>query len=75
MPDHHDFDVVLAEALFSAYHEEGPDPWKTEDGLSVPSWGELSQRVRNKWTAVAVEAQAILSSQKRAEGRTSGDVL
>jgi hypothetical protein len=60
MPDLHEYSRVLAEALFCAYNEEGPNPWKTFDGRDVPRWTGLNEQVRGKWRAVAVEAMAIL---------------
>lgn len=43
----------LAQKMFVAYNDQGPNPWKTFDGRSVPSWDELSDQVREKWFAAA----------------------
>lgn len=46
----------LAQQLFNAYNNRGPNPWKTWDGKPVPLWDALSDQVRMKWTAVARES-------------------
>ncbi len=47
---------AFAEALFTAYNDQGPNPWKTFDGRDVPRWPELSEQVVEKWRAVARRA-------------------
>lgn len=47
---------AIAKKLFNAYNAQGPNPWKTWDGKDVPTWDELNDQVRYKWTAVAVAA-------------------
>lgn len=47
----------LAEHMFNAYNEQGPNPWKTFDGRDVPRWAELNDQVRAKWVAAAVRAR------------------
>lgn len=42
-----------AKAMFDAYNEQGPNPWKTFDGRDVPRWHELNDQVRAKWCAAA----------------------
>lgn len=44
---------ALAVALFNAYNEQGPNPWKTWDGNDVPRWEQVNDQVRAKWSAVA----------------------
>ncbi len=46
----------VAERLFNAYNEQGPNPWKTFDGRDVPRWEALNDQVRAKWTAAALVA-------------------
>ncbi len=48
--------VHLAQEMFAAYNEEGPNPWKTWDGKDVPRWDELNDQVRGKWIAAAKRA-------------------
>ncbi len=48
--------AALAIAMFAAYNEAGPTPWKTWDGKDVPRWGDLNDAVRAKWEAAAEEA-------------------
>lgn len=43
----------LAEALFVAYNEQGPNPWETFDRRPVPQWSKLGIQVVEKWRAVA----------------------
>lgn len=43
----------LAVAMFNAYNEQGPNPWKTFDGREVPRWDGLNDQVRAKWLAAA----------------------
>lgn len=56
--DYFDEDDVeqLAQNLFTAYNDEGPNPWKTWDGKDVPRWENLSGQVLRKWRAVARRA-------------------
>lgn len=58
----HGLETALAEALFIAYNEQGPNPWKTWDGKDVPRWPALSAQVVEKWRAVA---RAALAEQER----------
>lgn len=51
---------TLARALFEAYNEEGPNPWKTFDGRDVPRWEGLTDQVRAKWIAAARRAAELL---------------
>lgn len=53
-------DVVLAEAMFNAYNEHGPNPWQTFDGRDVPRWDAINDAVRAKWTASAKKARELL---------------
>jgi hypothetical protein len=41
----------LAEEMFNAYNEQGPNPWKTFDGRDVPRWDAITDQVRAKWEA------------------------
>lgn len=50
----------IAEALFNAYNEESPNPWKTFDGRDVPRWNALSEQVRTKWRAAARKASELI---------------
>jgi hypothetical protein len=50
---------LLAEQLFNAYNEQGPNPWKTFDGRDVPKWEALTPQVLAKWIAVAVAAKKL----------------
>ena len=43
----------IAEAMFIAYNEESPNPWKTWDNKDVPRWDALNDQVRAKWKAAA----------------------
>ena len=49
----------VAEQMFNAYNEQGPNPWKTFDGRDVPRWDAITDQVRAKWEAAAGCAQAI----------------
>lgn len=51
-------DRPLEQALFEAYNESGPNPWKAYDGKPVPTWEQLPSlphgpQVMAKWKAVA----------------------
>lgn len=46
----------LAQQMFDAYNEQGPNPWKTFDGRDVPRWDALNDQVRAKWVAAAKRA-------------------
>lgn len=46
----------LAQKMFQAYNDQGPNPWKTFDGRSVPTWDQISDQVRAKWIAAAEAA-------------------
>lgn len=48
--------MKMAEALFNAYNDQGPNPWKTFDGRDVPRWPDLSIQVKIKWEAAAERA-------------------
>lgn len=52
----------VAEQLFNAYNEEGPNPWKTFDGRDVPRWEGLNDAVRAKWVAVAAAARPLVNA-------------
>lgn len=52
---------MLAQKMFDAYNQEGPNPWKTFDGRDVPRWEALSDQVRGKWIAAARCARFLLS--------------
>jgi hypothetical protein len=54
----------MAEQLFNAYNEQGPNPWKTWDGKDVPRWDAINDQVRAKWRAVADLAQIAVSLMK-----------
>lgn len=45
---------LIAEALFSAYSEEGPS------FPAPPTWMDIGEPERRRWIAVAVEALSIL---------------
>jgi hypothetical protein len=53
-------EVTLAQEMFQAYNDQGPNPWKTFDGRDVPRWPELSEQVQAKWRASAHKAKEIL---------------
>jgi hypothetical protein len=55
-------DDGLAEKMFNAYNEQGPNPWKTFDGRDVPRWDAINDQVRAKWNAAADCARKTLSS-------------
>jgi len=60
----------LAQELFQAYNDQGPNPWKTHDGKPVPPWNELSEQVQAKWTAVAfhvIERWAVQQMRSKAD--------
>lgn len=50
----------MAHAMFDAYNEQGPNPWKTHDGRAVPRWQELNDQVRGKWEAAAWRAAELV---------------
>jgi hypothetical protein len=52
---------AIAEQLFNAYNEQGPNPWKTFDGRDVPRWPDLTDQVREKWKAAALKAIEVLA--------------
>lgn len=52
----------LAEEMFNAYNEQGPNPWKTYDGKDVPRWDSLNDQVRAKWKAAADLAIDVIAS-------------
>lgn len=54
-------DELLAERLFNAYNEQGPNAWKTFDGRDVPKWEAVGPSVLAKWIAVARAAKALQS--------------
>lgn len=56
-----DAERVLAQKMFDAYNQEGPNPWKTFDGRDVPQWEGLSDQVRGKWIAAARCARQLLT--------------
>lgn len=47
--------------MFDAYNATGPNPNKTWDGKDVPTWENLNDQVRGKWTGAAVEAVKALA--------------
>lgn len=57
-------DVLIAQQLFDAYNEKGPNPWKTHDGKDVPRWDALGAQVQGKWVAVVQRATALLAPPK-----------
>lgn len=50
---------AVARKMYQAYNDQGPNPWKTFDGRSVPTWDEINDQVRGKWIAAAVEARKL----------------
>jgi hypothetical protein len=62
-PEATNFAIELARAMFDAYNEQGPNPWKTFDGRDVPRWDELNDQVRSKWEAAAQKAIAWLGNK------------
>lgn len=52
----------LAEALFNAYNECGPNPWKSVNGGTVPSWKACGDQVQGKWRAAAEAARVLILS-------------
>lgn len=52
----------LAEAMFNAYNEKSPNPWKTFDGRDVPRWPELGDQVQAKWMAAARKSAETLAA-------------
>jgi len=60
----------LAERLFNAYGNEGPNPWKTWNGQDQPRWPDLMRgerpadaQVVAKWRAAARAAQAFFATK------------
>lgn len=51
----------LAQRMYRAYNDQGPNPWKTFDGRSVPQWDSITEQVRGKWKAAAAYAYAALT--------------
>jgi hypothetical protein len=45
--------AVVAERMFNAYNEQGPNHWKTFDGRPVPRWSDTGEQVQAKWIAAA----------------------
>lgn len=56
MKEAKNFTIELARAMFDAYNDQGPNPWKTFNGGDVPRWEALNDQVRAKWEAAAVKA-------------------
>lgn len=60
---------ALAEELFNAYNEEGPNPWQAHDGREVPRWNEIAPEKRGqihaKWRAAARKAVSSLTEEAR----------
>jgi hypothetical protein len=54
----------LAEMMFGAYNDEGPNPWQTHDGREVPQWSQLGEQVQGKWFAAARCAREQLTNAK-----------
>lgn len=55
--------VTMAKAMFDAYNEQSPNPWKTFDGRDVPRWEQLGEQVRLKWVAAANAAARPLTER------------
>jgi hypothetical protein len=53
-------DLQVAEALFNAYNDQGPNPWRAFNGGVVPPFADCGDQVRGKWLAVARAAKAAL---------------
>lgn len=53
-------DLAVAQRIFRAYNDQGPNPWKTFDGRNIPTWDEISDQVRAKWIAAARCAREVL---------------
>lgn len=51
-------DEQIARRMYQAYNDQGPNPWRTFDGRTVPTWDEINDQVRGKWGAAAKEARA-----------------
>ena len=54
-------DLDVAQKIFRAYNDQGPNPWQTFDGRSVPTWDEISDQVRGKWIAAARKAREVFA--------------
>ena len=52
--------VEMAHRMFVAYNSAGERPWQTFDGRPVPTWEQLTDDVRAKWTAAAAKARDLL---------------
>lgn len=55
-------DLELAEYAFRTYNDQGPNPWKTFDGRSVPTWDEISEQVKSKWLASAIAVRRVVTA-------------
>lgn len=52
----------MAMAMYTAYNNQEPNPWRTWDGKQVPKWEGLNDQVRGKWEAAARCATRWMSS-------------
>lgn len=52
-------DLEIATRFYSAYNDQGPNPWRSWDGKPVPAFSQVGGQVREKWLAVARAARRI----------------
>lgn len=57
----------VAIQFFNAYNDQGPNPWKTFNGMDVPKWAQLNDQVRAKWMAVVECAVRLVSNDEFVE--------
>jgi hypothetical protein len=64
-----------AQALYEAYNNQGPNPWKAFNGGDVPQWKDHAAKrrmpgektpVELKWLAVAREAEKLFAKPSAA---------
>lgn len=64
-----------AQALYEAYNNQGPNPWKAFNGGDVPQWKDHASKrrvpdektpVELKWLAVAKKAEALFAPKQEA---------
>lgn len=57
--------AAVARRMFEAYNEQGPNPWKTFNGIPVPRWDDLGPQVQGKWIAAAEKAREIFTGTEK----------
>lgn len=49
----------LGQMAYEAYNNAGTRQWLTWDGKPVPTWGNLTMDIQNKWIAAAVAVNSV----------------